>query len=275
MDDLVEFGWYEPRGVGQVPKAVVNYTESITVCQKVIRGYVPINKYGAINYDYPIVLSDGVKVCFTAPELLTGVILDWERIFKKAPIDSLSCFGNPKDIPDNIQAKDCKVSYYTRTGDRFEKEFTILNLYSYLKDSERPSLGVRATRFINLEKAKAEVEAFLESPPAKQTSYAEERLNLHPFCSWSRKWMHQGSEFFDQVLETPPHEIEGDIVDGWVGTGSGLFWKRKGFEVETFIERKYAEKWEAYRTTFPLFLWIAKPVALHEEALEKELLLTI
>lgn len=87
----------------------------------------------------------------------------------------------------------------------------------------------------------------------------------------NRLWFHQHPDgFFDQVWNTDPRQITGEIVEGWICDGDGFFWKRRDMEISTFLEvprrsisnSRYAKeelsKYIEYEKEYSVLEWFAK-----------------
>jgi len=199
-----------------------------------IFGYAPITSHGGIGHAKPFVLTDGHKVAFVASWDVRTTLLEWEE----------------------IRGKEINIEYYTSEGYKYTHTSELYNPQHFR--------GVRFTRFVDLEAERRDTNGL--SPG--HSCFAQ-KLSI---CENDEKWFHLSLDgIFDKMWETDPRELVGEIVNSWVSSGNGLYWRRRRNDVETFVEVKRSEfaggkyvvegetgEWLDYEQNFSVLEWFSR-----------------
>ncbi len=231
QDDLIKFGWYRTDARGQQGKEIV--IPSPSRYGKPVCGYVPITNHGGIDRSSPIVLSDGDNVVFSSVYDAPAYLNSW------ATLDFMRM----------------TLTYYAAEG------YTNSFAWGFLNENHMS--GVRATRFLDLERASSELRR-IGQPYELYGSHFDRALNIFShMTSWrGQRWFHVSPDYYlDMMWETDPREIVGEIRNGWIGTGTGLFWRRSGVVVQAFVEREFDGNWVEYEEEIPVLTWFQHPVS--------------
>jgi len=214
--DLVMFGYYRTdiKGVQQ-QKDVVHTTDG--GCP--IWGYAPIASHKGISNDSPFVLTDGKKVALIPEHLVLETLLGWE----------------------GVEGKDYKTAYYRFDGAESFLPFQLYNPYRFR--------GINVVRFLNLRVAREDVVV-----DVRFSSLFEKKTKIIPIrFQGETNWFHYSPlGFFDQMWSKDPQFIIGEIANGYVGNGNGLFWRRSGTGVQIFF-MKGGEEVEEESSTLEWF----------------------
>lgn len=170
----------------------------------VIYGYAPYRSHNGIDSEYPFVLTDGSKFVLLRSYQVKLAISEWGE----------------------ISGKELSIKYFNEYGERYKK----VEFCKREKFDRCPNIA----RFLEMADAR-EFAGNLEPVG----SFFGEKLNVFPK---GLNWYHKNTVgFFDQMWSSDPRTIEGEIVNGWCGTGNGLFWRRRENFVECFMEIKRNE----------------------------------
>lgn len=205
-----------------------------TVNGRPIFGYSPITSHGGIDHSKPFVLSDGHKVAFVSCWDVRTTLLEW----------------------DELRGKEINIEYYTSGGYEYTHTSELYNPQHFR--------GVRFTRFVNLESERRDTNGL-----GPDSSLFARKLSI---CEYEGKFFHLNVDgIFDKMWETDPREIKGEVVNGWIGEGNGLYWRRRRDDIETFIEIKRADfaggkyvvesetgEWLDYEQNFSVLEWFSK-----------------
>ena len=116
--------------------------------------------------------------------------------------------------------------------------------------------GVRATRFLSIPGE----ESFFSG-----TGFLGLKLHIQEF---EGIYFHRHRDGYWDLCFENPREVDGEIAEGWVGDGEGLFWRRNdlGGQVQVFIEK---EGFSSYEENFSILDWFSKPVEDHSKSLRE------
>jgi len=210
-NDIIFFGSYriDIKGVEQRIKKVYLVREDGQVRQegKEIFGYVPIKGHKGFDFDFPVVLSDGRKVCFVTEEEVQETLLCWNEQE-----------GQTKEFV-----------YFKSSGEKELLKWELFNPHKFTK--------LDALRFVDLKKIK-ENQEIIENHKEEDESLFSRKLRIVREKG-EKKWFHLNkNNIFDYFWAKDPREIKGGIVNGWNGNGKGFFWKRVHDRVLSFMEIK-------------------------------------
>jgi hypothetical protein len=239
-NDLIEVGYYytNAREIWYPEKSPFGY----------VKLYVPIKSHGGVQYKYPVVMLNEVdsRIAFL-PHWQKG---DTNRYL----LQELKKFDS---LDLDFQAKE--TTYFLPP----ENEPRV---FGFSFANPQKCRGVRITRFF--------------TPPGgeeltPEPSLLSSRLHLQEF---EGGWFHRHQDgYWDMSFPVNPREIYGEIAEGWVGDGEGLFWRRdawKGY-IEAFVEIERSERYRhenlptlvEYEEVFPILDWFSKPSEEHRKTL--------
>ena len=254
VDDLVEFPTYR-----------VDCREPISLTAPIhqtkqgapIYGFVPTTSHKGVTRSHPIVFTDGQKVVFL-PVMTT---------------DREDCLFNLPEILgfEGLLFKKIEVPYFDVPGDgqAYENYFTF-GLYNPYHCK-----GVNAIRFTSF--------PFLEfSGFPNPENYFQKTVGI--YCVGNDYYHFHKVDpmrgYWDIKLDFDPYSTIGEIINGWISDGNGMFWRRDQDKptYHVFYERvrpeaKMAEglsPWCEYELEVPIFEFHSKPIEEWNRSLKKE-----
>lgn len=204
-----------------------------------LKVFAPIDETLSFRGDLPLVISNGIKIVFSTRHDLKKDIIDF--------YDADGGFS--VDTENDNEIRELSVEYFNNNS-KFTKTF-------WLKANGRR--GVNALRFADFSGA---ISCAFHTK-CEQYNFFQRRLNLYRIVGddGCDGWLHLNRfSYFDRRWDENPARLRGEIVDGWVGDGDGFFWRRKGLEIECFVEMHSSEvsggkwntdRWVEYEAVFP------------------------
>lgn len=252
-NDLILFGYYRTDAVGEQKKEIVHQVEMNNngkMCD--IFGYAPIISHKGVDQNAPFVLTDGTNVAFVMGLSIVDTLLNWEECIRQG-------------------GKKMECVYYDKEGGCHKKNFSLYNPYHFR--------GVRATKFVDLRDARQE---------AVDYEWNWESIFEKKLCIVKKgdTWYHLGPDrIFDQKWEKDPRKILGEVANGWIHAGDGLYWRRKGINITVFLEKKlsslcggkfsekeYSPEWANIQKNISLIEWFSKTTGEWHDILEEEII---
>ena len=209
-NDVILFGTYrvDIKGTEQAIKKVYSVNEEETnwnrglETKKPIFGYTPIRAHKGFDFNFPIILTDGKKVCFVRVEDVKETLLCWEeKIGQKKELEWFDSFGKPHVL-----------------------QWEFFNPSKFQK--------VNALRFIQLYEPR-EARKILEVE--EDTSLFSKKIGIVKDKGKDR-WFHSENGFFDVLWDQDPRNKTDEIAAGWRSEGDGFYWRRASNGVECFME---------------------------------------
>lgn len=207
LNDFIVFGYYRTDAKNEQKKEIVHITES----GKEIFGYLPIVSHKGIDYNFPVILTDGKCVIFSNhnPEEVISWLKDWGKWEKEE--------RNQRNGIYEIEE-----SFYDPNGIESTKRWWLVNFHHYK--------GIRATRFIDLRNHR------YGNKGTTNEGLLHNKLNIEKYQE-KDFWLHQNQDgVFDTKFGSDPRTIKGEIIEGWIGFGNGVIYRRRDTKVECFIE---------------------------------------
>ena len=138
-------------------------------------------------------------------------------------------------------------------------------MFTFLFANPDRKRGVDARRFLNL----SSIIYSPETEPANREITLLERKLDAVLIEDVLYHKHRQLGILDHRWDQDPRTVEGEIGYGWIGNGSGLFWRRKGADVEAFTDvrrkclgEKYAlpdfSEYIDYEITMPTIAWFQR-----------------
>ncbi len=219
-DDIIEFGyWRTDARSEQTLKVVGQYKDGWET--KNVFGYVPFN-YGTRDREpgMPFVLTDGKTVAFLREREILEALKDWGKIRDEAVE-----IGFPVFDPQTAEMHGLALRLYNPHHMGGVNALRFFDLRQWRPSDEKPvtSLGDRRA-VCNL----LDLTAVCEN--SRDTDWQDKTVWLH---------MHKLG-FFDAKLSVDPLTIDGEILNGWIGDGTGMIWRRDGHEVYVIQEMAWA-----------------------------------
>lgn len=202
-EDLVPFGYCRTDCSGpEQMRMTVHEVEGQSIF-----GYAPIISHHGIDCSAPFILTDGRKVAFVQPSEVRENLLHWQE----------------------VSGKEISLTWYGGWYKENEVTFVLHNPHRFT--------GVSATRFIDLRQARRVVDEEFEEYSLKSDTLFEQTLHIAG-SSYHGVWYHTCLDgYFDRKWDTDPRHISGEeIVEGWFGTGDGLYYRRRRSGVQAFLE---------------------------------------
>jgi len=205
-----------------------------TANNRPIFGYAPITSHGGIDQTKPFVITDGHKVAFVASYEVRETLLDWE----------------------GVEGKEIIITYYSYQGYEYTGTFQLYNPQHFR--------GVRFTRFVDLESERRDTNGLEPG-----SSLFARKFSI---CEHEGRFFHLNVDgIFDTMWENDPRGILGEVVNGWVSEGDGLYWRRYSTTIETFMEIKRSDfaggkyvvqdetgEWLDYEQNFSVLEWFSE-----------------
>lgn len=226
---VIKMGYYRVEN-REMKKQIIAYVDNDDYAP--IFGYVPLIKVRnaeenfIIEHDMPIVLSDGDKVVYTYEKGITEVVVNWKK----------------------LPCKVCNIKYHYHTGG-------LADNFSFKLCNELKFRNLNAIRFLNIDEIKFNSHESL----IEDDSFLYRKLHLKKNKYGTFHLTREG--FIDKFWEKNEviNNIEGDIVEGWQGTGKNLFYRRVGVKMQVFYE------YETRASEFGLNLFEDKPIHCFDE----------
>lgn len=204
VDDLIEFGFYRTDCSNEQQKQIVHCVDG-----KSIFGYVPIKSHKGIDPSMPVVLTDGQNIVFSSKNSVRDVLLNWRDLSKH--------LDDPKKI--NCQ--------YVEGGELINAEFTLYNPTKWSK--------LNALRFADLREIRHDHHNIQVD---EERSLTEVRCGIYKNTN-QNLWYHRSNlGYYDAVYNSNPYDDDElpIIINNWCIDNDGIRFKRKGINVESFIE---------------------------------------
>lgn len=210
QDDLMFVGYYR-SDIGQIHQ---DFGKPVYARDgKNIFMLIPLVGHGGIDHNAPVVITDREKVMFTtthtAAELLTKGFKQW----------------------DQAEWRECTRTVFDHYGRERELQYLLANP-SKLR-------GTDAFRFVDQPEDVTFQWGYDKDAPGRRLSVHGgmfgERLSIRTLQG-VKGYFHFDSRYdiLDQKWESDPMETIGEIQNGWIGTGTGLFYRRRGNHVDMF-----------------------------------------
>lgn len=202
--DLIPFGVYRSDSAGMQRKEQVHEVNG-----QPIFGYAPVISHHGIDCAAPFVLTDGRKVAFVHGSDVKETLLHWGEV---------------------EVTKEISVTWYGSWGGKTEEKFFLCNPHRFG--------GVDALRFVDLRQARTQFQECERERRLLCESLFERTLNLWRSDSVRGPVYHLSRlGYLDKVWEYHPSTLSGEeIVEGWFGTGDGLYYRRRRSDVQAFLE---------------------------------------
>lgn len=237
-NDLIEFGFYRTDAFWEQEAKKVFEVEGQPVF-----GYAPIISHQGIDWGAPFVLSDGRSVAFVRKENILKTLLGWREIEEKG--------------------RKMNFSYFNSYGVEMKNENIFFNPDHYR--------GVDFMKFVEL--------FHVREPAEKHNTNHNSMFSYNlSIVEIGGNYFHKNKfNFFDRYWSSDqnPREIEREIVDGWVGAGQHLYWRRKADQIFAFMEieseNEGEKEYKNYEEKISALVWFSKTIEEWKEYFAKKI----
>lgn len=291
--DLIKFGYY------RIDKKHNQKGEVVGVSNKdKLWGFAPIRQYTGLEDSFPVVITNKKDLVVFCHDYQIAHIIenwgdwDWDFIPKnhyrctEIPIHAFDAFGFKQErdsvVLHNLWGSPPKVSatrFINWRQERKEVDIARVGEDIYIDENESAFC-----RFLNLKEAYRVEQDSLNYN--KRTIKTQRYLHINKDGYYDTCWDLDSSY---QKVDSPrwfdginPRNIRGEIIDGWIGEGRGLCWKREGLEIKAFIERKLSnfypevkdtkwDQWIFFSDTTSVIKWFNKTNLSEDEIRENRI----